>query len=303
MKNSLIKYCKTIGITKVGIADIGPYKELEKKLKEREEKGWLTGLEESDIQKRIDPKLTMENVKSIIVCLFPYHTKEIKRANLSNYTYSKDYHFIVKDKLDNIGEFLSSRTENFQYKSFVDTGPLVDRYLAYKAGLGFFGINAHLINDDYGTYSFIGYILVNKHIEPDKPLDKTCYQCMKCVYSCPGNVIMGDFDINPLKCRSYITQKKRDLDKRDIEILKKDNVIFGCDICQEVCPHNDGIKTTNIKEFREDLIHRLDYNEIKRMSNRGFKREYGNRAFAWRGRKILKRNHEIIHNIKDEDFN
>lgn len=301
MKDKLIEYAKSIEIEKVGIADIGPYKELEEILIRREEEGQLTGLEGSNIELRVDPTLTMKNAKSIIVCLFPYITKESKRSNLSNYTYSKDYHLIVKEKLEKIGQFLNEKIDNFEYQAHVDTGPLVDRYLGYRAGLGFFGINAHLINDDYGTYFFIGYIINNFPFEHDKPLDKTCFQCMKCKYECPGNIILGNFDINPLRCRSFITQKKRDIDEIDKDIIKKDNILFGCDICQLVCPHNDGIKETNIKEFKQDLIHKLDYDEIKDMSNKGFKRKYGDRAFAWRGRKVIKRNYEIIEGIEIED--
>lgn len=301
MKDILIEYCKSIGIEKVGIADIGPYEDLEKILKNREEKDWLTGLEGSTIDKRIDPTLTMEDCKSIIVCLFPYHVEEKRRANLSNYTYSKDYHLIAQEKLNQVAEYLDKKINKFNYQAHVDTGPLVDRYLGHRAGLGFFGINAHLINDDYGTYFFIGYIINNYPFKWDEPMDRTCFQCMKCVYHCPGNIILGNFDINPLRCRSYITQKKRDLDNLDIDIIKKDNILFGCDICQQVCPHNDGIEETHMEEFKENLLYRLDYDDILEMSNKGFKRKYGDRAFSWRGRKVIKRNYEIIHNIKIED--
>lgn len=294
MKEKLIEYAKSIEIEKLGIADIGPYEDLKKILISREEKGHITGLEGSSIEKRIDPTLTMKNTKSIIVCLFPYHVKSKGKSNLSNYTYSKDYHLIVKEKLESIGKYLKQSIDGFEYESHVDTGPLVDRYIAYGAGLGFYGINAHLINDDYGTYFFIGYIINNYPFKPDEPLDRTCFQCMKCVYECPGNIILGNFDINPLRCRSYITQKKRDLDELDKTIIKEDNILFGCDICQIVCPHNDGIKETHMKEFKEDLIYRLEYDEINNMSNKGFKRKYGDRAFAWRGRKVIKRNYEII---------
>lgn len=301
MKDKLIRYCNSIGIEKVGIADIGPYEDLEKILITREEKGHLTGLEGPDIKERIDPRLTMKDAKSIIVFLFPYHVEGEEGSNISNYTYSKDYHFIVQEKLNSIGEYLTEEIEGFKYQAHVDTGPLVDRYLANRAGLGFFGINAHLINDDYGTYFFIGYIINNYPFEEDKPMDRTCYQCMRCVEACPGEIILGNFDINPIRCRSYITQKKRDLDELDKEIIKKDNIIFGCDICQRVCPHNKGIDITHMEEFKENLIFSLDYDEINVMSNKGFKRKYGNRAFAWRGRKVIKRNYEIIHNIDIED--
>lgn len=301
MKEKLKEFAKGVEIEKLAIADIGPYMDLKEILVNREEKDHLTGLEGSSIEKRIDPTLTMKDAKSIIVCLFPYKMKTKEKSNLSNYTYSKDYYVIVKEKLETIANFLDENIENFKYESYVDTGPLVDRYIAHRAGLGFYGINAHLINDDYGTYFFIGYIINNHPFKADKAMDRTCFECMKCKEKCPGNIILGNFDINPKRCRSYISQKKKDLDELDIDIIKKDNILFGCDICQKVCPHNGGIKETNIKEFKEDLIYKLEYEEINAMSNKAFKRKYGNRAFAWRGRKLIKRNHEIINDIEIED--
>jgi len=296
LKEDLIKYCNDIDIKYVGIADIGPYDELEKILIERYGKGHLTGFEEKNILKRVDPIQTMENVKSIIVCLFPYYIGEVEDSNISKYTYGMDYHIYVKEKLNQIGEYLSNKIDDFEYMSFVDTGPLADRYLAYKAGLGFFGINSNIINDEYGSYVFIGYILNNYPFEFDKPLDKTCYQCFRCVRECPGQIILGNFDINPMRCKSFLTQKKDELSEDEYDVIKKTKLVFGCDVCQDVCPHNIKVKKTNIKEFSEDLIFKIDYEELSNMSNKGFVRNYKNRAFSWRGRKVIKRNFDIIKN-------
>ena len=172
-------------------------------------------------------------------------------ANLSMYTYGLDYHKIIMEKLEQIGNFLTSRITDFRYKAFVDSGPLVDRYLAYKAGLGFYGINSHLINEKYGSYVFIGYMINNYPFEPDLAIEKTCIQCKKCIQACPGTAINGDFTINPFRCRSYISQKKGDLSQEEEEILRKDKLLFGCDICQDVCPHNERIDKTNLDEFQK----------------------------------------------------
>ncbi|WP_168198219.1 tRNA epoxyqueuosine(34) reductase QueG [Crassaminicella thermophila] len=298
MKECLKGFCKKLNIERVGIAPIGPYKELEKILKDRIDKGYITGMEEEDIKKRINPKETMPDVASIIVCLFPYFTGYFD-SNISKYTYSIDYHRIIKEKLDKIGEFLKERIENFSYKAFVDTGPLVDRYLAYLAGLGYFGINNNLINDKYGSYVFIGYILNNYKFEVDKPLNKTCKKCGECIKKCPGGAILGDFQMNPRRCLSFITQKKEELTQEERDILKKNKMVFGCDICQDVCPHNQNIEHTNMEEFRKNLIYILDEKEVLDMSNKAFKRKYGDRAFSWRGRKIILRNFEVLREIKN----
>jgi len=287
-------FCNSIGIENVGIAPAEYYNDFGVIWKNQLDKNYVSGFEEKDIEKRLNPKLTLEDAKSVIVCLFPYYTGTEEHSNISKYVYGIDYHKIAIKKLETISDFLKSTIEGFQYKAFVDNGPLSDRHVAYRAGLGFLGINSHLITDKYGSFVFIGYIINNYPFEPDKPQDRTCYLCFNCVRNCPGQCILGDFTINPLRCKSYITQKKRDLTKEDIGILKKHRLIWGCDVCQDVCPHNKNVQKTTIKEFRENLTYNIDCEELKQMSNKEFIRRYGDRAFSWRGKAILIRNHQLI---------
>ncbi|QJA09544.1 tRNA epoxyqueuosine(34) reductase QueG [Romboutsia sp. CE17] len=293
-KEKLKEFCSSIGLKCVGIAGVGPYYDLEKIIKQKLSNGYFTGMEEEIIEKRVNPRLIMENAKSIIVCAFPYYVDEMEESNLSKYCYGEDYHIVAKRYLQQICDFLEEEINNFEYKFFVDNGPLVDRYLAYQSGIGYFGINNNIITDEYGSYIFIGYIVNNYEFYTDNPLPKTCIKCNKCVKYCPGNAILGNFELNPRRCLSYITQKKDDLSEEEINLIKENKMVFGCDICQEVCPHNKGISITNIEEFKTNLITKLDYNEINDISNKEFKRRYGNRAFSWRGKKIIQRNIEII---------
>ena len=293
-KEKLKEFCSSIGLKCVGIAGVGPYYDLEKIIKQKLSNGYFTGMEEEIIEKRVNPRLIMENAKSIIVCAFPYYVDEVEESNLSKYCYGEDYHIVAKRYLQRICDFLEEKINNFEYKFFVDNGPLVDRYLAYQSGIGYFGINNNIITDEYGSYIFIGYIVNNYEFYVDDPLPKTCIKCNKCVKYCPGNAILGNFELNPRRCLSYITQKKDDLSEEEINLIKENKMVFGCDICQEVCPHNKGISITNIEEFKTNLITKLDYDEINDISNKEFKRRYGNRAFSWRGKKIIQRNIEII---------
>ena len=293
-KEQLKEFCKSIGLNCVGIAGIGPYHDLEKIIKQRLLNGYVTGMEEPIIENRINPKDTMENVKSIIVCAFPYYAGDFDECNLSKYCCGEDYHIVVKNFLQKICDYLSDNISDFEYKYFADNGPLVDRYLAYLSGIGYFGINNNIIIDEYGSYVFIGYIMTNYEFKIDTPIDKTCIKCGKCVKYCPGNALLGNYEMNPKRCLSYITQKKGELEEEEINILKENRKIFGCDICQDVCPHNKNIPLTNINKFKDNIISKLDKEEIDEISNKEFKRRYGSRAFSWRGKSIIKRNIDLI---------
>ena len=293
-KKEIIELFNKKGLNTVGIAPIGPYYELKKVLKDKVEKNLITGMEEPDLEKRVNPKLIMENAKSIIVCVFPYHIEDKYESNISRYCYGMDYHLVIKEKLNEICEEIKNVDEKFDYRVFADNGPLVDRYLAYLAGIGYYGINNNLITDKYGSYVFIGYIVNNYDLEVDNPTNKTCIKCNKCVKYCPGNALEGNYKMNPKKCLSYITQKKEELTLEEKDKMKKNKLIFGCDICQIVCPHNKDICESNIEEFTTDLISNLDEEEISSISNKEFKRRYKNRAFSWRGRNIIKRNMDIV---------
>lgn len=293
-KEKLKCFCKNLGLKCVGIAGIGPYNNLEKIIKKKLANGHFTGMEEPIIENRINPKLIMENAKSIIVCAFPYYVGKVDESNISKYCYGKDYHIVAKKYLQEVCDYLSNEINNFEYKIFVDNGPLVDRHLAYLSGIGYFGINNNIITDEYGSYVFIGYIINNYEFYPDEPLPKTCIKCNKCVKYCPGNAILGNFELNPQRCLSYLTQKKEELSEEEIKLIKDNKMVFGCDVCQDICPHNNNIQKTNIEEFIENQITELDYKEISNISNKEFKRRYGDRAFSWRGKKIIQRNFEII---------
>ena len=294
MKQLLISCCTDLGIDQVGIAPAGSYPELAEKLRQRTERGHLIEFDNVDTKRRCDPRLTMPDVQSVIVCLFPYYTGTAPGANLSKYTYSLDYHHIIKNNLEAIGCHLQSIEPEFRFQAYVDTGPLVDRYLAWLAGLGFYGLNSCLINDKYGSWFFIGYLLTNYSFTPDVPLAKTCLQCGRCQESCPGNIIIGDGTIDSRHCKSFLTQKKVVLSPEEVAILQKTDLIWGCDVCQDVCPHNISATITPLREFHDDLLFRVDSEQLAQLSHKQFRQRYGNRAFSWRGKQVLLRNIEHI---------
>lgn len=251
----------------------------------------------------IDERLTglskLDDIQSAIVCLFPYYMPHEGPTNLARYTWAKDYHLVVPRYLEQLGQALQNLCAQATYEIHCDTSPLADRYMAYLAGLGFYGLNRTFINSTWGSYTVIGTLLTNLPIEPDTPSRETCLGCKRCLTSCPGKALQPE-DFFYHRCKSYITQQKGDLSEKEIAILQQSPLIFGCDICQEVCPHNAHIPTTPIPEFR-DILPYIDTSEFDALTNREFKALYGDRSFSWRGKKILLRNHDIIQqNLTEE---
>jgi len=278
-----------------------------------------------------EPEEAGEFVRSILVVLFPYYAGNYAEdANLSLYCRGMDYHAVVPKYLNPIGEAAKELLgENFAYAAYADTGPLRDRYLALRAGLGVIGRNQMLIHPEYGSYFFIGYMTFSAPFAADElPEDAKervrrslgsaalaaageggqelsagqagraaelgCLNCGLCVRSCPGGAMLKDGGFLAERCRSGITQKKGELSEEELVILKKDTMIFGCDICQTVCPMNRNVKLSQIPEFTENRIDKLTAPDLEGLSNRTFKEKYPERAFTWRGPEVLRRNLRIL---------
>ncbi|SHJ84655.1 tRNA epoxyqueuosine(34) reductase QueG [Paramaledivibacter caminithermalis] len=296
-KGKIIKYSKEIGIDLIGFVKAEVFKELRDMLKKREEKNYLSGFEEKSIEKRINPYLTLENVETIIVIGIPYFIDEadIEQSkscgnvgNISRSSWGKDYHIVLKEKMKSLTEYIAAEDPDFKYKYFTDTGPLVDRYLAYRAGIGWYGRNNCIISYDYGSWIFIGYILCNLKIKPDDSLKTRCINCNKCINSCPTGALMKNNIYNSKLCISYLTQTKEDIKYELRE--KMGNSLYGCDICQLVCPHNRKRLAGNKDFIPKKNSSKPDLLDLLKLSNEQFKKEFGDTALAWRGNRIMKRN-------------
>ena len=230
--------------------------------------------------------------KSAIVCLFPYYVKHNGPSNLSRYTWGTDYHLVINEYLEKLIEKLQKMNTSAQFSIHCDTSPLADRYMAYLAGLGFYGKNNCFISPKWGSYVVIGTILTTLEFEPNTPLEQSCMSCNRCITACLGQCL-GHKEFKYDTCKSYLTQKKGELTDQEQHIIAKTPLVFGCDVCQEVCPHNQSIPATPIPEFQRVEPY-IDINELETLTNKEFKAKYGNRAFSWRGKKILMRNQNII---------
>ena len=229
----------------------------------------------------------LPDAKSIIVYLLPYNNG-IKPNNLSMYATGTDYHYVCSEINHKICNALKNAGESFV--SFADNGPLDERRLANRAGLGLIGTNGFLINKTYGSYTFISYVITSQRLDATKSTQSVCLRCNKCINSCPGGALSWEkFDEN--KCVSYLTQKKGDLNDEQINLLRRVGSAWGCDICQNVCPMNNKVQLSNFPYFNKDLILCINYEYL---SNRMFQKKYNQRAFSWRGKSVIDRNLSII---------
>lgn len=305
LKEYIIEKSCEIGIDLIRFTDCEPLNRVKDFMLERKDKGYITEFEEECIEKRLNPKATFPDCKSIVVIGVSYNVDYDERpefylkGKLSMASWGQDYHRVLKEKIEKLICEIEKKTE-FSYIYFVDTGPLIDRELARKAGVGFYGKNCSVINEKYGSFIFLGYILTDLSLEKDEVEEEKCGQCELCIKACPTGAIEGPYRINPKKCVSYLTQSKEDIpyDLRTKMGIK----VYGCDTCQLVCPKNKGVRKNRGHEFiPNDTKGYLDIVELFQMSNKDFREKYGSMAGSWRGKKILKRNCLVaLGNMKDE---
>ena len=279
MKQRITEIAKANKISEVGFCKMEDYF---KKAKNEDFKGVFTK----------DTPLSFD-AKTAIVFAFGYFVDR-GPGNVSRYAWGKDYHIVTKEKMMPIVECL--KKEGYLAEAFADTGVLNERLLAKLSGIAFIGRNKMAINERLGSYFFIGYILTDCLIEPDCENESSCINCGKCISMCPLGAI-SDEGLDQERCLSYISQKKGELSPEEIDAMVNSGKIWGCDICQEVCPHNMNIQQTDIEEFNTNLISNL---QIEDMSNRDFKEKFGDRAFAWRGKSVIIRNCEYVYIIGRE---
>ncbi|PTK09783.1 tRNA epoxyqueuosine(34) reductase QueG [Mammaliicoccus sciuri] len=297
LKQEVIDYAYSIGIDSIGFTTADPFDELKKKLEDYHSKGYASGFEESDIELRTVPKLSLPSARSIIAIAVGYPNKlkgapksvrGDRRGMFARASWGQDYHTIMRNRLDKLSLFLKEKVPDVEIKSMVDTGVLSDRSVAERAGLGFAGKNGFIINEELGTWSYLGEMLVSIPFKPDDPVIDSCGDCNICVDRCPTGALVGNGQLNSQKCISFLTQTKGYL--KDEYRYKIGNRLYGCDTCQQVCPRNRGINTEHDDIILEPEVLKPRLVPLLKMSNKEFKNTYGHLAGAWRGKKPIQRN-------------
>jgi len=211
---------------------------LEKWLKENKH-GQMQYME-NYFDKRLNPTLLVDGAKSVISLLYNYYPEQIQNTNapkISKYAYGKDYHEVIKDKLQEFLVSLKQKIGNINGRAFVDSAPVMDKAWAAKSGLGWVGKNSNLITTKHGSFFFIAELIIDVGLEYDHPIKDYCGTCTRCIDACPTDAISEPFVVDGSKCISYLTIELKD-EIPDSFKNKMDNWAFGCDVCQDVCPWN-----------------------------------------------------------------
>ncbi|NLT58978.1 MAG: epoxyqueuosine reductase [Clostridiales bacterium] len=231
--------------------------------------------------------------ESVLVALFPYYAGQAP-GNLSLYARGADYHGVVRALLEQAAERLALRG-----RAYTDVSPFHETALAQAAGLGGIGQNGLLISRAFGSYAFIGELVVEEPLLPlQAGLAPGCTQCGACLRACPTGAL-GE-SVDPARCLSGLTQR-RQVDAQQLALIAAAPLIWGCDACQLCCPANRALPQTALPPFAQELICRLDRSDLEGLSERAFRRRYAGRAFSWRGAWPLHRNLEAQAGRLDAD--
>lgn len=223
---------------------------------------------ENYFDKRLDPTLLVPGAKSVISLVYNYYPKkdlaaeDKNKLKIAKYAYGEDYHFVIKDKLADFLSRIEEEVGHVSARAFVDSAPVMERAWAQKSGLGWIGKNSLLLNRSMGSFFFLAEIILDLELEYDGPVKDYCGSCTACMDACPTDAISEPYVVDGSKCISYFTiELKGAIDSRQ-QSSSFDNWIFGCDICQDVCPWNRFAKPHD--ESRFDPKENVEWKEITR---------------------------------------
>ncbi len=225
---------------------------------------------ENHFDKRLDPTKLVPGAKSVVSLLLNYYPKETQREDtykISKYAYGTDYHFVIKDKLKQLMQFIQEEIGEVEGRAFVDSAPVLDKAWAAKSGLGWIGKHSNLLTQQVGSFYFIAELILDLELEYDSPVTDHCGTCTACIDACPTQAIVEPYVVDGSKCISYFTIELKNEIPNDVK-GRFDDWVFGCDVCQDVCPWNRFSKQHNEPLFdpKPELLSmtKKDWEEITR---------------------------------------
>ncbi len=259
---------------------------------------------ENHFDLRVDPRKLVPNAKSVITLLlnyYPNESQDINSPKIAKYAWGMDYHDVIKEKLKALFAYINQHIGQIDGRGFVDSAPVLERTWANKSGLGWIGKNGNLINKQAGSFFFIATLICDLELEPD-PTFKTdhCGTCTRCIDACPTDAIIDNKKIDASKCISYLTIELKDQLIPDAFEGKMDNWLFGCDVCQDVCPWNRFSKPHTEQAFtaHKEILN-LSSQEWEALEETTFNTLFKHsplKRSKWKG---LQRNIQFINKTKD----
>ncbi len=250
-----------LGFDRVGVTSAEPFEQAEAVALERVRGGLMDGLpwyHEARVRRGARPIDILPGARSIIAVAMSYYAPDESppgeppalRGSVARYARGRDYHGVMQRRLKQLARSLSERAGRpVQAKVYVDTGPMQDRAVAERAGVGWFGKNTNVLTPGLGSWTVLGQIVTDLDLEPDAPMKKTCGRCTTCIDDCPTGALIAPYVLDNTRCISYLTIELRGPIPRSLRPLVGDWV-FGCDICQDVCPVNRKAQPTREPAFR-----------------------------------------------------
>ena len=301
-KARIIAEARRIGFDLVGIASTEPFHAEMRVFEQRVQAGmlgqWRYPLE--TISRVGTPATSLPKAKSLICTATSYLTDDEPydphapglRGWVSRHSWGHDYHRVIRRRLRELAEFISREFPGTECLACVDTGPLMDRAAAVRAGIGWFGKNGNVLTREFGSWVLLGELITTLELPPDEPLAKNCGTCEVCIDRCPTRAIGPDGSVDARRCISDLTQLKSPIPR---ELRKAvGNRIWGCDDCQSVCPVNlrkeDEARKGARDEFRPLLGTAVDLPAVLHMTKSHFRAWFGPTSMAWRGKAVLQRN-------------
>lgn len=251
---------------------------------------------ENHFDKRLDPRKLVPGAKSVVSLLFNYfpkHTLNIDSPTISKYAYGTDYHQVLKEKLFALVDELQNEIGKFSFRVFVDSAPVLERTWAAKSGLGWIGKNGNLINKKSGSFFFLTEIICDLELETDHATTDHCGTCTRCLDTCPTEAILPGKEIDGSKCISYFTIELKEAIPNNMK-GKWADWVFGCDVCQDVCPWNKFSKPTNEKSFEPEVLNQFSKQDWMDMTEEIFNQQFKNSPISRTGFSGMKRNLRFI---------
>lgn len=298
----VIEKGKTIGFDLVGFTKAGVLKDEGVQLEEWLKKGYQAGMSymERNREKRKDIFQILPGAKSVVSLAINYYTnhqysKNIDNGKISRYAWGKDYHLIIWEKLEKLEKGLKEIDPAFECKSYVDTGPVMDKVWAVRSGIGWLGKHTNVINKELGSWIFIANLITNYKFDYTSQIPDYCGNCTVCIDACPTDAIVQEYVVDSNRCISYLTIENKGEISKEFK-GKFNNWLFGCDICQDVCPWNYKFAEQTVLSDFNPINNNMEISllEIRKMSEKDFKERFSDSPVSRAKLSGLKRNSDFL---------